>query len=111
MTSGIELRKHRGNQGRVSTEKVRPNAAYLMRGRVIGKEGQNKQSFPKNPKNLLIFIDPICKQGAGIMLQRFIMIVKKTFRLGAVFLLQSLMPPSFYRNIYMTRGINRYGGE
>ena len=34
------------------------------------------------------------------------MIVKKTFRLSKVFLLQPLMPPSLFRNIIMTSGTN-----
>ena len=33
-------------------------------------------------------------------------IVRKTFRLRTVFLLQTLMPPSYCRNIIVTSGIN-----
>ena len=36
---------------------------------------------------------------------RFIGVVRKTFRLRTVFLLQTLMPPSYFRNIIMTSGI------
>ena len=35
----------------------------------------------------------------------FIGVVRKTFRLRIVFLLQTLMPPSYLRNIIMTSGI------
>ncbi len=35
----------------------------------------------------------------------FIGVVRKTFRLRTVFLLQTLIPPSYFRNIIMTSGI------
>ena len=38
---------------------------------------------------------------------RFIGVVRKTFRLRTVFLLQPLMPPSYFRNIIMTSGIDQ----
>ena len=38
----------------------------------------------------------------------FIGVVRKTFRLRTVFLLQTLIPPSYFRNIIMTSGINSY---
>ena len=42
----------------------------------------------------------------AVRLQAAIGVVRKTFRLRTVFLLQTLMPPSYYRNVIMTSGIN-----